>query len=325
MDEIDIGLFDRDWNNTLYYFILNADEQIYLRYGGRDSKAPDSYLDLNSLERALERGLELHQQYREGKLPKRERPKALFPREIPLLVERTLTRSACVECHLIGDFQNLQREQAGTLDKLKHLYRSPDLTTLGIHLDVPKGLVVKDASGAVKAAGLQAGDRISAFNGLAVWTFGDLQYELDRISRDAKSVRLSVERGSEVHEFAIELPERWWWTDLTFRQWSVEPRVYFDSRPLSEAEKVQHALNKSGFASEVTHVDMFAEMMKSHQLRVGDVIIAIDGVDQDAVANTAELYIKLRKSAGSTVTLNVLRGGQRMEMPLKTYRLSFRK
>jgi len=43
------------------------------------------------------------------------------------------------------------------------------------------------------------------------------------------------------------------------------------------------------------------------------------------VANTAELYIKLRKSAGSTVTLNVLRDGQRMEMPLKTYRLSFRK
>ena len=49
MDDIDIGLFDRDWNNTLYYFILNADEQIYLRYGGRDSEAPDSYLNLSSL------------------------------------------------------------------------------------------------------------------------------------------------------------------------------------------------------------------------------------------------------------------------------------
>ena len=60
MDDIDIGLFDRDWNNTLYYFILNADEQIYMRYGGREARALDTYLNLNSLEVALEKGLELH-------------------------------------------------------------------------------------------------------------------------------------------------------------------------------------------------------------------------------------------------------------------------
>ena len=61
MDNVDIGLFDRDWNNTIYYFMLNADEQIYMRYGGRDSQAADAYLNLNSLELALEKGLE---QYR---------------------------------------------------------------------------------------------------------------------------------------------------------------------------------------------------------------------------------------------------------------------
>ena len=43
---------------------------------------------------------------------------------------------------------NIQREQQGTLDKLAHLYRSPDIKTLGIRLDVPKGLVVKEAQGA---------------------------------------------------------------------------------------------------------------------------------------------------------------------------------
>ena len=63
MDEIDVGLFDRDWNNTLYYFMMNADEQIYMRYGGRDARSPDSYLNLGSLELALAKGLELHGQY----------------------------------------------------------------------------------------------------------------------------------------------------------------------------------------------------------------------------------------------------------------------
>ena len=52
MDNVDIGLFDYDRYNTLYFFILNADEQIYMRYGGRDSVSPDSYLNLESLELA---------------------------------------------------------------------------------------------------------------------------------------------------------------------------------------------------------------------------------------------------------------------------------
>jgi hypothetical protein len=140
--------------------MLNADEQIYMRYGGRDSQSPDTYHNLSSLELAAKQGLELHRQYQEGSLKKIERPKPLFPREIPLLVERTFARNQCVECHLIGDFQNLHREQDGTLDKLMHLYRSPDIKTIGIYLDVPKGLVVKEARDAVAAAGMKPGDRI---------------------------------------------------------------------------------------------------------------------------------------------------------------------
>ena len=70
MDDIDIGLFERDWNNTLYYFMMNADEQIYMRYGGRDARSPDSYLNLSSLELALAKGLELHGQYQRGELKK---------------------------------------------------------------------------------------------------------------------------------------------------------------------------------------------------------------------------------------------------------------
>ena len=153
MDDVDVGLFDRDWNNTLYFFLLNADEQIYMRYGGRDSASPDAYLDLSSLELALQQGVELHRQYLSGAAKPVTRPKAIFPREIPLLVQRTFQQRQCVECHLIGNFQNLQREQAGTLEKLTHLYRS-DIKTLGITLTTPKGLVVKEAGGAVQAAGM---------------------------------------------------------------------------------------------------------------------------------------------------------------------------
>ncbi|PYV14156.1 MAG: hypothetical protein DMG07_12570 [Acidobacteria bacterium] len=325
MDNVDVGLFDRDWNNTIYFFMLNEDEAIYLRYGGRDSASPDSYLDLGSLELALQQGLELDRSYREGGSKKAERPKPLFPREIPLLVERTLARHACVECHLIADYQNIHRERDGTLDKLKHLYRSPDIKTLGIYLDVPKGLVVKDARDAVAAAGMKPGDRITALAGLPVWTFGDLQYQYDKVDRRAERLRLTVDRSGESSELSVALPERWWWTDLTFRQSTVEPRVYFESRPLVESEKRRRGLRPDGFASEVTHVDEFAKMMKTHELRVGDIVVGVDGVERDELANSAELFIKLRKTAGDSVTLEVLREGGRIRMPLKTYRMSFRK
>ena len=68
MDNVDIGLFDYDRNNTLYFFMLNADEQIYMRYGGRDSQSPDTYLHLSSLELAAKQGLELHRQYQQTPL-----------------------------------------------------------------------------------------------------------------------------------------------------------------------------------------------------------------------------------------------------------------
>jgi C-terminal processing protease CtpA/Prc len=66
-------------------------------------------------------------------------------------------------------------------------------------------------------------------------------------------------------------------------------------------------------------------MMKSHELRSGDILFGVDGVERDEIAHTVELFIKLRKTAGESVTLNVIRGGKRMQMTLKTYRMSFRK
>jgi len=324
-DDSDIALFDRDWNNTLYFFIMNADEQIYMRYGGRDQVSDDTYLNLSSLELALRQGLELHQKYLKGELKKTERPKPSHPRDYPLLVERTIGRGACVECHLIGDYINLHKERDGTLDKMKDLYRSPDIKTIGINLDIPKGLVVKSALGAVQEAGMRPGDRIAALNGTPVWTFGDLQYYYDKVDRRAKQVQITVEREGKPIDLTVALPKLWWLTDVGWRQSSVDPRVYFESRPLTEAEKRDLGLKADGFAGQVKSVDSLAKMLGTHQLQVGDIIYGVDGVEQDEVANTPELFIKLRKTAGQTVTLSVIRDGRRQQMQLNTLRMNFRK
>lgn len=280
---------------------------------------------MDSLEIALKQGLELHRQYQAGTLPKVPRPTPIWPRENPLLVERTFAQHACVECHLIGDYQNLLREKEGVLDKITWLYRSPDIKTIGMTLDVPKGLVVKEAAGAVQAAGMQPGDRIVAWNGAKVWTFGDLQYAYDKVNRKADKLGITVERAGSPVELTVALPPRWWLTDLRFRQSSVEPRSYFEDTPLTEAEKRNLNLAPDSFASRVKYVAEFARIMKTHELKVGDIVCGVDGVQRDEVANTADLYIKLRTQAGDSVTLDVIRDGQHLKMPLKTYRMYFRK
>jgi len=325
MDDVDIGLFDRDWNNAIYYFALNADEQIYMRYGGRESQSPDTYNSLESMRIALEQALVLHQKYLKGGLPKQERPKPLLPREIPLLVERTFARRQCVECHLIGDFQNIQREQDGVLNKLVHLYRSPDIKAIGILLDVPKGLVVKEATGAVATAGMKAGDRITAWNGVQVISFGDVQYQYDKVDRKATRLEIAVDRDGKAANLTVELPPRWWWTDLRFRQSSVEPRLDFEDRPLAGEEKQKLGLPPEGFASRVKYVAEFAKIRKTHELRVGDIIVAVNGVERDDLANTAELFLKLYTKAGGAAKLDVIRDGNRITMPIQTYVVNFRK
>ena len=55
--------------------------------------------------------------------------------------------------------------------------------------------MVKEAQGAVQAAGMKPGDRIAALNGTPVWTFGDLQYRYDKVDRKANEVQITVDRG----------------------------------------------------------------------------------------------------------------------------------
>ena len=246
----------------------------------------------------------MHQRYLDGALKLPPRPKPFFPREIPLLVQRTFAQRQCVECHLIGDFQNIQREQDGVLDKVTHLYRSPDIKTLGIELAVPKGLVVK------QGPGMQAGDRITSWNGAGVLTFGDLQYQFDKVDRKAKTLTAEVDRGGSPVKLEIALPERWWWTDLRFRQSSVDPRLDFEDRPLSAEEKGKLGLPADGFASRVKYVSEFAKIRKTHELRVGDIIYAVDKVERDELANTAELFSNCG-AAGEAATLGVIRDGKR--------------
>ena len=336
MTGIDIGLYDYDRHFSIYFFAVSPDEQIYLRYGGRDARSADSYLDLDSLVLALEAGLEQHERWKRGELPKTERPAPKFPRDIEMLrnAEMTggrVTGRRCIECHMISDYDVVAKEAAGTLDKPRDIFRSPDIRDIGIHLDVPKGLVVADVTGVAAGGGMSTGDTIVEIEGTPVLTFGDFLHVYDHVDRSSTELSLAVERRASPGgkatrvELELELPPLWWVHDLKYRRWSVDPVTYFDSEPLPAERKTALGLKPLGFACEVTKVRHWASVLGNHTLEPGDVIVSVDGVETDPLATSCALYIQLRVRAGDSVTLGVIRNGESIDTPLNTERKHFRK
>lgn len=325
MDGIDIGLYDYDRHNAVYYFIVNAEEQIYLRYGGRDEISPESYLNLESLELALKLGLEEHEKFKQGHLSAPEAATSYRPRDIALIKEEVTDRKRCVECHLIADYETQEKMELGTMNPIKDLFVSPDIKTIGIHLNVPKGLIVYRATGAVAAAGMQAGDLVTGINGTPVLTFGDLQYFYNKTDRSAKSITLDISRGGEPQTLEVSLPREWWWTDTYFRYWTAEAVVYFWTEPLSDDEKRELELPIDGFASRIVEVDPAAQVYMLHDMKEGDIVFEVDGQQSDPDTRYAERHIQLRKTVRDIMQVKYLRDGEVQEVKLYGHEQNFRK
>ncbi|MEM9281286.1 MAG: Trx7/PDZ domain-containing (seleno)protein [Verrucomicrobiota bacterium] len=324
MEGINIGLYDYDRHNALYFFGVNADEDIYFRYGGRDAASPDTYLDFNSLELALRKGLELHALHKAGKWIGSPRPTARYPRDIPGVQEAVLGQRRCMECHHIAHFETMELERTGKLDKLRHMFRSPDEKKIGIHFDIPKGLQIAKTEGPAAEAGMKAGDAIVAIESTPVLTFGDFQYRFDQVDRNSSALALTVEREEEKLDLSVSLPKGWFVTDLSHRYYTIEPKVYFESEPLTEAEKKSLDLPVDGFAVRVTEAPIEAMLEDVHELENGDVIYSVNGVEKDEALGSLSLHIKVIHRAGDTLQLGVIRGSERIELKLNTQRKTYR-
>ena len=325
MRGIDVAKFDFDRHNAVYYFIINSAEDIYLRFGGRNTLSGEAYLNLESLDQALSLGLSEHQAYEAGKRLTDPKITPVFPRDVPGLRENVVLRNRCVECHHIAHFQTTFAEKNGTLIKKRDMFRYPEFERLGIQIDIPKGLIIKETSSVAEQAGLLSGDLIQSLNHHRVLTVADLQYRLNRVDRDSKTLPVSVFRQGRSVSFLIKLPSDWWYTDLIHRNLTVNPLVHFDEKALTVKEKKDLNLDANNFASRITHVPVEALLEEAHTLKVGDIIIAVGAQTQDHLGLGAKIHIKLAHKSGSTLEVTILRDGQKKILPLKTSRQVFRR
>ena len=315
---VDIGLFEFDPDSTLYCFILNADEQIYMRYGGRDDTSAEKYFNEDSLHEALELGLEMHKQYGAGELEKTERPKPAFPRDFPDIARDEIAKKKCVHCHHLGQARTRLLQSQRKLDKMKDLWVFPDIERLGIELDVKELLEVKAVDDAAKDGGLKKKDVITKIEGQRVRTFGDLQHYLNRHPAESKTLKLTVERKDEEVEVEIKLDEWWRVTDIIRRAGThaLEPFPEFWGKPLSKSEKRKYGIDEQEFGLEVTKFWVKTNAQNAG-LKVGDVVYEVDGIKETEYTANPVVWIRLQRKPGDTITVKAYRNGKKVEFSFK--------
>lgn len=310
MKDVDIGLFEFDFDTTFAIFILNHKEQIYLRYGSHDDRSAYSFLSIRSLNYALEEGLDLHKDWKKGKLKLPDRPKKKLSNSYPE-VKKVINKGKCVHCHQVASGQNMARIKSPGFDKKKHVWIYPDPMKFGLTLDPNTGHKVKKTDGSAKKAGLKKNDVIVKIGDRLTRTFTDIQYALHKAPMDARKISMTVLRKKKEVTIDVELPEHWRVTNINKRSMghNITPFPGFWARDLNSKQKRKFKMKSTGFASEITKFWVNTNGKKAG-LRVGDIIYEVDGVKQSPLATNVMIYIRLNYKAGDQIKVKALRRGK---------------
>src|SRR5262245_2995011 len=159
---MDLRRFEFDYDLTWYVFLLNADETVYGRYGGRDAADAEARLSLKGLRHAMGRALEAHQ------TPPPARPLAGRPQRAEDF-HAAGRHKGCIHCHNVNEFRRADLQAAGKWER-ESLWVYPLPENVGITLDVDAGDRVKSvaAGSAAATAGLKPGDRLAGLIGYPV-------------------------------------------------------------------------------------------------------------------------------------------------------------
>jgi hypothetical protein len=118
-------------------------------------------------------------------------------------------------------------------------------------------------------------------------------------------------------------PERWALTGGIHAHNRIAPLVAAVGEPLSISEKDALGLNPDGFATRIAGIRKRADLkvalkavLSRSPLKSRDIVVAVNGVETSALSRTALDHIALQHQPGETVTLDVLRNGDRLALKM---------
>ncbi|MCI0683187.1 MAG: PDZ domain-containing protein [Gemmataceae bacterium] len=313
MRGLDLSLFDFDYDLTWAALMFAADGNVLGRFGGRDADTPGKYHSLAGLRYALEQSWE---RFERG-APPSPRPAASGKRIEDYAGAQRFSAKACFHCHNVHEFRREEQQAAGIWRK-DHVWVYPEPAALGLTMEIEQGNKVRDvrAGGPAASAGMKPGDVIRMLNHHAVASVADVQYALHRAPA-AGSIAVHWRRGGQEHDAKLALAAGWRESDVSWR-WSLksmkpDPQVHGED--LSAADKATLGLDPRRLA--FRQGSFVPRAAQQAGIRIGDIIIGVDGKQLDMNARQFETFIRLNYQVGDEVRHDIIRGGERLKIAVK--------
>jgi hypothetical protein len=306
----DLSRFEFDYDLTWFVFLLNADETVYGRYGGRDAASAEGRVSLKGLRHAMGRALEMH------KSP----PPAVKPLAAkPVLAEKydaAKAHKGCIHCHNVNEFRRADEKKAGTWTR-DSLWVYPLPENVGLTLDVDAGdRVTAVAKGsAAAAAGLKPGDTVTRVGDTPVSSIADASYALHKAPA-AGDIPVRWTRDGKEQSAKLAVAAGWKKTNLTWRPSLLDllPSLAFNGDDLTAAEKKAFGLDpkRAAFRQDKT----VHRTLRDAGIQPLDVVIGFDG--KVVEGDIGDLLGSVRRNhlVGDVVTVNVIRDGKPTDVKL---------
>jgi S1-C subfamily serine protease len=315
IDNLDLNLFEFDYDLTFTVFFLSADGKVYARYGGRDAEDPDRRQSLAGLRHTMESVLQMHARADREFAP-RTGEAARFTRDLRSFGRR----GRCMHCHQVKEALNYGLVSRG--EWVRDLaWRYPLPENVGIELEVDRGNVVqavRDKSPGA-AAGMAAGDVVRRLNGVPVHSIADVQFALDIATR-VDSIEAAWQRGEKVLLGKLSLPDGWRKGDVSWRP-SMQRLVAsarLSGTDLSVEEK--KALGLAAGQVAFRQKDSVSAQAQAAGIRGGDVIVGVDGQVLEMDVDEFVRHVRRSYLVGDKVIVNVLREGKRLNLAMTLQR-----
>jgi serine protease Do len=311
MRGVDLSIFEFDYDMQWQAIFLTPGGEVLGRFGGRDADTPAKYHTLPGLRHSLEAALE---RFQSAKIePTRRKP--VRAEDYPAAEKRA--DNACIHCHHVYEFRRdfLQRKKRWSLDEV-WVYPEPE--NLGLSLDAEQGdRVVSVAPKSIAAKlGITGKDLLKSVNEHAIASVADVQYALHKAPKSG-AITLEWRHGKEAKKGVVELTDGWRKTDVSWR-WSLKsmsPNPSIIGDDLDPESRKNLGLNVKQLA--FRHMNFLTPAARHAGLQTADVIIGVNDKELTMTARQFEAYIRLNHRVGEEITLNVLRGKDRVKVKLK--------
>ncbi len=354
INDLDLSLFQFDFELTWAAFVLNADRTLYGRYGTRshnDRKRNVFYdrskknvardasprdMSIAGFQASLRAALALHARYvaeqdeawqrlRDGLAQKTGEP---WPWKTP--GDMPGIRRQCTHCHQVPSNRilNARHTDGAPSDRILWSFPMPDL--LGITLDPDRAATVRTVQSNSEGAEarIRPGDEILQIGDQPVISPADVQWALQHAT-DGEALPVRVRRrsddGDRELDLALSLPDGWrrrgsfsWrWRSMRETLSRVLDGEAWHCGDLTPERRQELGIGPKGLGVEILgNTRRHGEQI----LHAGDVILRVDGVDHIGSASEFLAYVLQEKARRSELQLEVLRRARRIAVTVRVTR-----